>query len=135
MILTIEIFQNYFYNTFLFFFVPSRLIGLHPQRQLSASGFILSFQCPGSEGVDAFSVDWVGENNWMVPPVYLISRTTSHLVCRGHGLFQSGRERLFDLLFFYPVSIFRALCNKKNGSYSLRDGSKLSYSRAGELFI
>ena len=31
--------------------------------------------------------------------------------------------------------MFRSLCKGKNGDYSLRVGSKLSYSRARELFI
>ena len=32
--------------------------------------------------MDAFSVDWAGENNWLVPPIYLISRTIFNLeVC------------------------------------------------------
>ena len=32
-----------------------------------------------TKGIDAFSTDWVGENNWLVPPVYLISRVIFHL--------------------------------------------------------
>ena len=34
--------------------------------------FYSKFWCPGAEGVDAFSVDWAGENNWLVPPIYLL---------------------------------------------------------------
>ena len=40
--------------------------------------FYSKFWCPVAEGVDAFSVDWAGENNWLVPPIYLISRTIFH---------------------------------------------------------
>ena len=37
--------------------------------------------------MDAFSVDWAGENNWLVPPIYLISRTIFHLeVCGARGV-------------------------------------------------
>ena len=51
------------------------------------SRFYYKFWCPGTEGVDAFSVDWAGKNNWMVPPVYLISRTVFHLeVCSARGI-------------------------------------------------
>ena len=43
--------------------------------------------CSGAKGVDAFSVDWAGENNWLVPPIYLISRTIFHLeVCGAPGV-------------------------------------------------
>ena len=49
--------------------------------------FYSKFWCPGAEGVDAFSVDWAGENNWLVPPIYLISRTIFHLeVCGVRGV-------------------------------------------------
>ena len=41
--------------------------------------FYSKLWCPGAEGVDAFSVDWAGENNWLVPLVYLISRVIFHL--------------------------------------------------------
>ena len=34
---------------------------------------------PGTEMVDAFSVSWENENNWLVPPVKLIPRVLDHL--------------------------------------------------------
>ena len=49
--------------------------------------FYSKFWFPGSEGVDAFSTSWAAENNWLVPPVYLISRTILHLgVSRAGGV-------------------------------------------------
>ena len=41
--------------------------------------FFSQFWCPGSEGVDAFSHSWAGENNWLFPPPYLISRVLAHM--------------------------------------------------------
>ena len=38
------------------------------------------FWTPGCENVNAFSRDWAGENNWLVPPIYLISSTIRHLL-------------------------------------------------------
>ena len=29
---------------------------------------------PGTEAMDAFTVDWAGENNWWCPPVALITK-------------------------------------------------------------
>ena len=37
------------------------------------------FWCPGTEVVDAFSVSWAGENNWLV----LIPRVLNHMVALG----------------------------------------------------
>ena len=69
------------------FSVLSQSIGSLPQIQPSVPGFIPNFG-PGAVGVDAFSVsDWAGENNWLVPPIYLISRTIFHLeVCGARGV-------------------------------------------------
>jgi hypothetical protein len=35
--------------------------------------------CPGTEAVDAFTQDWNGEFNWMVPPLNLIHRVINHI--------------------------------------------------------
>ena len=35
--------------------------------------FSFKFWCPGADTVDAISIDWVGENNWMVPPFIFLS--------------------------------------------------------------
>ena len=41
---------------------------------------------PGSEAVDAFTVNWEGENNWWCPPISLITRVIRHAqVCRAKG--------------------------------------------------
>ena len=34
--------------------------------------FYSKFRCPGSEGVDAFSVPWAGENNFLFPESLII---------------------------------------------------------------
>ena len=36
--------------------------------------------CPGSVGVNPFSVDWSNENNLLVPPVYLIPKMIKHFM-------------------------------------------------------
>ena len=44
------------------------------------------FRVPGTEAVDAFSVSWAAENNWLVPPVHCIIRVIQHLlVCSAFG--------------------------------------------------
>jgi len=32
-----------------------------------------------SVGVDAFAFDWSTHNNWLVPPVYLVSKCINHM--------------------------------------------------------
>ena len=44
------------------------------------SRFNSRFHLLGSEAVDAFSVPWVGENNWLVPPAEGL--TGRHCYCR-----------------------------------------------------
>lgn len=36
------------------------------------------FWCPGTEAMDAFTVDWKGECNWLCPPIYLIPQVLRH---------------------------------------------------------
>jgi len=36
------------------------------------------FWTPGIEAIDAFTCDWVDDNNWWVPPVHLIPRVIRH---------------------------------------------------------
>ena len=44
------------------------------------------FWNPGCEAVDAFTQDWEGDNNWLVPPVNLILRVIKHLKeCNASG--------------------------------------------------
>ena len=41
---------------------------------------------PGTEAVDAFTVDWADENNWWCPPIALIPRVLRHAsVCKAVG--------------------------------------------------
>ena len=41
--------------------------------------FCARWQCPGCETVDAFTVGWKGENNWIVPPMYSIPKIIWHM--------------------------------------------------------
>ena len=48
--------------------------------------FYSRFWKPGCEGVDAFCYNWVGENNWLVPPVSLVPRVIRHIAhCKAMG--------------------------------------------------
>ncbi len=39
--------------------------------------------CPRTEAVDTFTRNWRGENNWWVPPLYLVGRTVKHAMLCG----------------------------------------------------
>lgn len=44
------------------------------------------FWNPGSEAVDAFTINWGSENNWLCPPIVLIPRVIAHArACRCRG--------------------------------------------------
>ena len=41
---------------------------------------------PGSENIDSFTCNWRGDNNWLVPPVSMVSKVINHLVnCKAIG--------------------------------------------------
>ena len=41
--------------------------------------FNSKFWCPGTSNVNAFSISWSGEYNYLVPPVHLIPRVITHM--------------------------------------------------------
>ena len=53
----------------------------HENAQLPR--FNSRFWCPGTEAVDAFSVSWANGNNWVVPPIFLISKVLNHIAASG----------------------------------------------------
>ena len=59
---------------------PILSAGLQIPTTLSLPGSICATETlVNCEGADAFCYDWVGENNWQVPPVSLIPRVVKHL--------------------------------------------------------
>ena len=38
-----------------------------------------NYWCPGISDVNAFTVSRLGENNYLVPPIYLIHRVIAHI--------------------------------------------------------
>jgi len=85
-------FDDWNVSTFFFAHVSSLLSPFTVDRFASPDSakcarFYSKLWCPGAEGVDAFSFDWACENNWFVPPTYLISRTIFHLeICGTRGV-------------------------------------------------
>lgn len=50
------------------------------------SRFNSRFACPGAEAVDAFTVDWGSENNWLCSPPMLIPRVIRRAeACKASG--------------------------------------------------
>ena len=64
---------------------------------------------PGSETIDAFSVSWARENNWLVPPISLVARTILHLRdSRGCGTLVAP---------YWKSAPFWPLINNVNGNF------------------
>ena len=65
--------------------------------------------CPGTEVVDAFTVSWEGENNWLVPPVYLVPRVIRHM--------KAGREEGTLVIPFWPSAAWWPLLSSRSGQF------------------
>mmetsp|Transcript_40961 Transcript_40961/g.56953 ORF Transcript_40961/g.56953 Transcript_40961/m.56953 type:complete len:282 (+) Transcript_40961:7621-8466(+) len=39
--------------------------------------------CPGAEAINTFTVDWLGENNWVAPPLAMIPLVLDHIARTG----------------------------------------------------
>ncbi|MCP3661440.1 MAG: hypothetical protein GY696_02925 [Gammaproteobacteria bacterium] len=67
------------------FYVFNRRFGPHSidrfadHKNAQLPRFNSKYFVPGTSGVDAFSYSWTGENNWLVPPLFLVCRTIQHL--------------------------------------------------------
>ena len=49
--------------------------------------FNSKYLCPNTEHVDAFTLTWEGENNYLVPPVGMVPRVLAHMAaCHGRGV-------------------------------------------------
>ena len=57
-----------------------------PAAMAKISRFKSRFYQPGTEAVDAFTQNWEGENNWILPPVSQISKVIAHAgACKAVG--------------------------------------------------
>lgn len=63
--------------------------------------FYSRFWCPGAAAVDAFTVNWSGDVNWLVPPFHLIARTVKHAQeCKAVG---SLLVPMWKSAYFWPI--------------------------------
>ena len=81
--------------------------------------FFSRFFTPGTSGVDAFAYDWLTYNNWIVPPVHLISRTISHMrMCKARGTLVIPK---WKSAVFWPMIINRFTDNYQSYIKDLRE--------------
>ena len=62
------------------------------------SPFNSRFLVPGTESVNALSISWEGETNWLVPPLHCIVQTIQHII--------ASRARGTLIVPFWPSSGF-----------------------------
>lgn len=67
------------------------------------------YRNPGCEAVDAFTVSWLKENNWIFPPPYLIPRIVKHM--------SAGGEDGTLLVPQWPSAMWWPLLVDTNGSW------------------
>ena len=60
------------------FWGPHTVDRLASHCNMQLPRFNSCFMCPGGEAVEAFTVEWSGENNWWFPPSGLIPRVLRH---------------------------------------------------------
>ena len=71
------------------------------EHNSQTSHFHSRFWCPGSEAIDTFTVNWGSDVCWLMPPLYLISRTLCHAkACKAQGTLLVP---LWKLVSFWPL--------------------------------
>ena len=86
--------------------------------------------------VDAFTVSWGGENNWLVPPVFLIPRVINHM--------KLGKEQGTLIIPFWQSAHWWPLVTRSPGVFHpfvldwreipLHESTFLPGSAAGDFF-
>ena len=89
--------------------------------------FNSKYWCPNTCGVDAFAFNWSLDNNWLVPPVYLVPRVLSQL-----ALFSAKGVLVvpkWESSFFWPL-----LVDNKTGSFRKFVLEAVEYSNPSNFF-
>ena len=73
--------------------------------------FCSRYWCPNTLKVNAFSLDWTGENCLMVPPTYLIAK------CIKHFLAAKGEVKGVLIIPFWPSAVFWPLLVENDQSF------------------
>ncbi|BDA42539.1 probable Gag-Pol polyprotein at N-terminal half [Coccomyxa sp. Obi] len=94
------------------------------------SKFCSRFWCPGSAGVDAFSYNWQGENNWVNAPFALLGRVMLHMrACKAVGTV---------IVPWWPKQQWWHLVRSADGSRwaaAVRDAREINVTRPRDLFL
>ena len=97
----------------------------HSNKKLSR--FNSKYWNPGTEAVDAFTQDWHGENNWIVPPILYVARAIKHLIhCKSKGTLIVPK---------WPSSPFWTLIFKKGCDYQPYVCDVLEFSPHQNIFV
>ncbi|VDI51364.1 Hypothetical predicted protein [Mytilus galloprovincialis] len=129
--------------SFEFFNFIDRLWGLHTvdrfanMNNAKLGRFNSLFWNPGTSAIDAFTCNWKGDNNWLVPPVNLVSKCINHLInCTAVGtlivpkwpssafwplLFKENLEYAWfvrDVLEFHEIDRILVAGNNKNSMFA-----------------
>lgn len=82
---------------------------------------------PGTEKVDAFSVNWANENNWLVPPVALVPRVINFLLaCKASGTLIAP---------YWPSAPFWPMLTGDNSQVKPYVADMLLFSKDQNIFI
>ena len=82
---------------------------------------------PNSSGVDAFAYSWSGENNWLVPPTWLISRCINYI--------QHERVNATLVVPFWPSAVFWPLIVNMDGSFKSFISRYKKFDKAQGFFV
>ena len=78
---------------------------------------------PGSEAVDAFTINWAGENNWLCPPIALIPRIKTCTILSGTGYIDSANVGVCPLLAYAMFSSL--ICRVHNQMVSATTSTRI----------
>ena len=90
--------------------------------------FNSKYWCPGTSGVYAFAFNWHSDNNWLVPPISLVSKVLTHLrhsCAKGVLIIPK-----WESSFFWP-----SLVDVQTGTYKNFISEVVEYSNPSNFFV
>ncbi|VDI70689.1 Hypothetical predicted protein [Mytilus galloprovincialis] len=105
-------------------FTVDRFANMHNTK---LTRFNSKYWNPTTSAIDAFTCNWHGENNWLVPPISLVSNCINHLVsCGAEGTLVVPK---WQSAAFWPL-IF-----KQNSEYACYVVDVLEFHEAERIFV
>ncbi|MCP3663685.1 MAG: hypothetical protein GY696_14550 [Gammaproteobacteria bacterium] len=107
-------------------FGPHSIDRFADHKNCQLSRFNSKYFVPGTAGVDAFAYDWSDDNNWLVPPLFLVPRVIKHL--------RESRARGTLIIPKWPSQCYWPLLVDSSGAFRFFVADSIAFPARTKVF-